>query len=237
MKKIGILAAMATEISHFEKVFPAERVIHRGNADFNIAKNIVYVKCGIGKVHAAVATQILCDMGVTHLINTGIAGALHPALKIFDLVVSSDAVQYDVDVTAFDYPRMKIPGCEESFSADDFLISCAHSAAQSMKLSMENFSIPDDNSESRVFTGRIATGDKFVSNLKLKNEIRDFSGGMCVEMEGGAVAQVAHLNACPFVILRCISDMAAEDTAEYKFNEATAGDLSARFVEKMLDFI
>ncbi|MBQ5781657.1 MAG: 5'-methylthioadenosine/adenosylhomocysteine nucleosidase, partial [Spirochaetaceae bacterium] len=68
-------------------------------------------------------------------------------------------------------------------------------------------------------------------------EIRNFSNGVCVEMEGGAVAQVAHLNACPFVIIRCISDMAAEDTAEYKFNEATAGDLSARFVEKMLDFI
>ena len=56
-------------------------------------------------------------------------------------------------------------------------------------------------------------------------------------MEGGAVAQVTRLNSCPFVIIRCISDMSSECIAEYKFNESTAGNLSARLVERMLDFI
>ena len=41
-------------------------------------------------------------------------------------------------------------------------------------------------------------------------------GGLCTEMEGGAVAQTAYLNGIPFIVLRAISDE-ADDSATVDF--------------------
>ena len=57
-------------------------------------------------------------------------------------------------------------------------------------------------------------------------------------MEGAAIAHTCFLNAVPYVILRCMSDM-ADDSYEstYEFNEETAARQSAVIVEGMLSYI
>lgn len=66
--------------------------------------------------------------------------------------------------------------------------------------------------EIQAFTGRIVSGDQFISDRAVKDRITAQFGGMCTEMEGAAIAQAAYLNKIPFVIIRAISDK-ADDSA------------------------
>ena len=61
----------------------------------------------------------------------------------------------------------------------------------------------------KVVTGRVCTGDQFISTDAQKAEIVAEFGGECAEMEGAAVGQTAALNGVPFVIIRAMSDKAS----------------------------
>ena len=77
-------------------------------------KRVVVVRSGIGKVNAAVCTQILVDeFGVEVVINTGIAGSLNKDINIGDIVVSTDLVHHDMNAAGFGYPKGQIPQMEE----------------------------------------------------------------------------------------------------------------------------
>ena len=79
-------------------------------------KSVVIVKCGIGKVNAAICTQVLIDhFAVDKIINIGVAGAIYKELKVGDIVISSDGVQHDIDITAFGDPLGVIPEWKKVF--------------------------------------------------------------------------------------------------------------------------
>ena len=166
---------------------------------------VVVVQCGVGKVNAAMCAQILCDFyGVTHLVNTGIAGSLCAELDIGDLVVSRDAMYHDFDCNAFGYPTGKVPGMDViAFPADEAMVQCAFAAAEAVN-------------PGHTKIGRIASGDQFVAHKELKNQIIERTQGLCTEMEGAAIAHTAYRNGVPFVILRAISDK-ADDSAEMDY--------------------
>ena len=89
-----------------------------------------------------------------------------------------------------------------------------------------------------MIEGRIATGDQFISEKTVKTKIAENFAPACVEMEGAAIAHACYLNKVPFVILRCMSDMADDLSSNgYDFNEPVAAELSARVVEKMVQLI
>ena len=166
--------------------------------------NVVIVQCGVGKVNAAMCTQILCSVyGVTHLVNTGIAGSLCAELDIADMVVSTDAMYHDMDVTVFGYAAGQVPGMPLSYAADETLSGYAFAAAEAVN-------------PGHTRTGRIASGDQFVSGKEQKEHIIEVSGAVCTEMEGAAIAHTAWRNNVPFVILRAISDK-ADDSAEMDY--------------------
>ena len=62
-----------------------------------------------------------------------------------------------------------------------------------------------------VHRGLIATGDQFIKDEHRHSILNDFPDALCVEMEGGAIAQVCHLNQVPFIVVRVISDTADGD--------------------------
>ena len=167
--------------------------------------DVVVVQCGVGKVNAAMCTQILCDLfNVTHLVNTGIAGSLCADLDIGDLVVSTDAMYHDVDAVHFGYPMGKVPGMDTTeFPADKTMMDYAFAAAEAVN-------------PGHTRKGRVASGDQFVAEKPLKEKIIAVTGGLCTEMEGAAIAQTAYRNQLPFVILRAISDK-ADDSAEMDY--------------------
>lgn len=189
---------------------------------------VVIVRSGIGKVNAALCTQILCDaFQVSHIINTGVAGSLKNEIDIGDIVISTDALHHDVDVRVFGYPLGEVPqiGCL-SFPADERLIEIAASTCRKV------------NPDIQVYEGRIVSGDQFISAKQVKENIIHNFQGFCVEMEGASVAHAAYLNHVPFVIIRAISDK-ADDSAEmdYPTFEKAAAAHSAALVEHMLPMI
>ena len=209
MTKLGIIGAMSVEIETLKETMADFTVTSRVGMAFYEGKleglDVVVVQCGIGKVNAAICAQVLCDCyGVTHLVNTGIAGSLCADLDIGDLVVSKDAMWHDFDCVHFGYEMGKVPGMDVvSFPADAAMTEYAFAAAQAV-----------NPGHTRI--GRIASGDKFVAEKSLKEQIISITGALCTEMEGTAIAQTAYRNGIPFVILRAISDK-ADDSAQMDY--------------------
>lgn len=209
MKKLGIIGAMQQEVETLLGVMENKTARERAGSTFYEGEleglPVVVVQCGVGKVNAALCAQILCDCyGMTHLVNTGIAGSLSAALDIGDLVVSRDAMYHDFDCVNFGYEYGKVPGMDTvAFPADEIMVELAYAAAEAVN-------------PGHTKIGRVASGDQFVAEKPLKEKIIAVTGGLCTEMEGAAIAQTAYRNHLPFVILRAISDK-ADDSAQMDY--------------------
>ncbi|MCM1538437.1 MAG: 5'-methylthioadenosine/adenosylhomocysteine nucleosidase [bacterium] len=227
--KIGIIGAMDLEIATLKEKMTNVSTKSVASMEFfdGTLNNVpvVVVKCGIGKVNAGICVQILHDLfSVTHVINTGVAGSLRAEINIGDIVVSTDAVQHDMDVTALGYQVGQIPQIPVlSFTADTALADTAMNVCREV------------NTDIQVFEGRVVSGDQFISSKEKKEFLIQTFDGSCTEMEGAAIAQAAYLNNLPFVIIRAISDK-ADDSAEmdYPTFEHGAALHSAKLVEAML---
>lgn len=229
MKKVGIIGAMELEVEELQGKMEITRREKKASMEFLEGTlngtDVVIVRSGIGKVNAALCTQILCDVfEVTHIINTGVAGSLKNEINIGDIVVSTDALHHDMDVRVFGYPLGEVPqmGCL-AFPADEKLVNLAVECCKEV------------NPDISVYSGRIVSGDQFISDKQVKEHIISNFGGFCVEMEGASIAHAAYLNHVPFVIIRAISDK-ADDSAEmdYPTFEKAAAAHSAALVEHML---
>ena len=227
MTKLGIIGAMTVEVELLKKKMENLTVTGHAGMEFYDGQleglNTVVVQCGVGKVNAAMCAQILCSVfGVTHLVNTGIAGSLCADLDIGDLVVSKDAMYHDFDCVHFGYEMGRVPGMDTvAFPADERLIRYALAAAEEV-----------NPGHARI--GRVASGDLFVAEKAAKSRIIEKTGAVCTEMEGAAIAQTAYRNKVPFVILRAISDK-ADDSAQmdYPTFEAAAAARCAQVTQSL----
>src|SRR3989338_688356 len=112
--KIGLITAMEEEILSYLDRWGKRKPATRATLDFYEAQlgpiSIVFVKCGIGKTNAAIATQLLIsEFGVDQVICTGVAGALNPDLEIGDIVVSKDCAHHDIHLDFLGFERGHIP--------------------------------------------------------------------------------------------------------------------------------
>lgn len=229
IKKIGIIGAMEEEVAALREKLTDVKQLRKASMDFYSGTlhgiEAVIVRSGIGKVNAGICTQILADLyQVDAVINTGIAGSLKAEINIGDIVISTDTLQHDMDATGFGYEPGVIPRMETSiFQADAELMEKAKAACEE--------AVPDI----QVFTGRVVSGDQFISDKGVKARITGQFGGMCTEMEGAAIAQAAYLNQIPFVIIRAISDK-ADDSAvvDYPTFERQAIAHSVALVENFV---
>lgn len=209
---LGIIGAMPQEVEQLKKEMEQITVAEVAGMEFFqgtiSGKAVVVVRSGVGKVNAAMCAQILVDhYQVTGIVNTGIAGSLYAEINIGDMVLSTDAVQHDVDATVFDYPVGQIPQMDVfAFAADEKLRKLARECCQKV------------NPGLGVFEGRVLTGDQFISDQEKKSWLTETFDGYCAEMEGAAIAQVAFLNQVPFLIIRAISDK-ADDSASMDYPE------------------
>ena len=212
MKKIGIIGAMEEEVALLKEKMDRQEVKVIAGMEFcsgAIAdQDVVVVRSGIGKVNAAVCTQILADIFcVDAVINTGVAGSLKNAINIGDIVLSTDALQHDMDATGFGYEPGIIPRMETSvFKADEQLVNLAEDVCREV------------NPDIQVFKGRVVSGDQFISDHDVKERLVSVFGGYCTEMEGAAIAQAAWLNQIPYLVIRAISDK-ADGSAEMDYGE------------------
>lgn len=212
MKKVGIIGAMEEEVKRLKDMMNDVKINSIASMDFYdgyLDKTpVVVVRSGIGKVNAALCTQILIDrFGIDLVINTGVAGSLRNEIDIADIVLSTDALQHDMDATGFGYKVGEIPQMKKSvFEADENLVELAANICKEVLPSVG------------VHKGRVVSGDQFISDANKKKWLYKTFDGYCTEMEGAAIAQAAYLNNKPFLIIRAISDK-ADHSAEMAFSE------------------
>ena len=199
---IGIIGAMEEEVAELKKDMQIEETVEMAGMVFCKGtlggKDVVIVRSGIGKVNAGICAQILVSQfGADTLINTGIAGSLDAQIDIGDMVISTDALHHDMDATVFGDPAGQIPRMDTfSFPADEKLVKLAVEVNKEV------------NPDIQTFTGRVLSGDQFISGKEKKEYLVKTFDGKCAEMEGAAMAQTAYLNKVSYVIIRAISDKA-----------------------------
>ena len=217
---LGLLGAMPEEIgsdlSHLNDLSCSDHgdlKIHRGSWGDKVYLSLAW--SGWGKVSAArAATRLLAsDPHIDLLLFTGVAGAADPALNQWDVVLADSVVQHDMDARPL-FPRFTLPALNQArlqpqrawFDWAKTALHEAHNAGE-----LEGFSRPS--------SGLIATGDRFIGDPAVLQELRDALPDLrAVEMEGAAVAQVAEQEGVPWLVLRVISD-GADETAAQSFED------------------
>tara|TARA_Y100001933_G_scaffold243556_1_gene272349 strand:- start:226 stop:918 length:693 start_codon:yes stop_codon:yes gene_type:complete len=199
--KIGIIGAMQEEVEILKNEMNVAEKKNKARMEFLsgqlLGKDIVIVTSGIGKVNAAVCTQILVnDFDVDCVINVGIAGGLHKDIYPGDIVVAENLVQHDMDTTFFGDSLGQIPRLETfDFKCDDRLVDLAKTSCKKVRTI-------------NTFSGRIVSGDQFISKSEKLQELHANFNAFACEMEGASIGQVCYLNNLPFVVIRSISDNA-----------------------------
>ena len=173
--------------------------LHRARLD---RVPVLLATCGIGKVQSAALTQAMLERGAAAVLFTGVAGGVDPTLRVGDLVVATDALQHDVDVTALGYARGQVPGHDAvRWPADPDLRDRVAAAAKTVAAA----------EGVRWVVGTVASGDRFMADPADVARLRSEFGAACAEMEGAAVAQVCASWGVPWAIVRSISDTADHD--------------------------
>lgn len=186
--------------------------------------HIYLVQCGIGKVASAAATALLIQAySPDAVINTGSAGGFDTQLDIGDVVIATQLLHHDVDVTHFGYKLGQVPQMPEYYDSDTALVNIAEKAIA-------------DVSGITAKKGLICSGDSFIGSDDAAKLIKtNFSNMAAVEMEGAAIAQVCHLMETPFVVIRSLSDIAGKtSTMSFEAYLEVAAKNSAQFVINML---
>ena len=228
----GIIGAMEEEVEALKEAMEIRKTEEVAGMVFCegvlCGKDAVVVRSGIGKVNAGICAQILVDhFDVDMLINTGIAGSLDARIDIGDMVISTDAVHHDMDATIFGDPAGQVPRMDTlAFPADGMLVEKAKAANEKA------------NPEIRTFTGRVASGDQFISSAEAKERIVSMFHPLCTEMEGAGIAQAAYLNKVSYVIIRAISDKADNSAVmDYPEFERQAITHSVRLMKELMTLL
>lgn len=223
MKTIGIIGAMPSELKDIQSA--QKDTASRDIAGYTFvesihgANKIVTVCCGIGKVNAAVCTQILIDhFGVDCIINAGIAGGMKKGIKVLEIVISTSVLPHDLDQHFLvDYPPY-----HGIYEADEALQTLAKSVCDEMGIV--------------THAGKIVSGDAFVTDSAVKARITEAFAPDAIDMETAAIGQCAWRNKVPFVSVRCISDLADDDGAmSFDEFEVRAAQRVAQIVMKMCE--
>lgn len=222
--KFGILGAMPQEVALMARSMTVHRTRETGLRTFHEGewggREVVLGLSRVGKVSAAVTTLLLLErFGVTHIVFTGVAGAVDPRLRVGDVVVADRLIQHDMDASPL-FPRFEIPllGKTEFEAA---LGNAAFAAAKNYIAEDFALDVPAARREAfgitkpAVYRGLIVSGDQFLADPVRTAALRAaLPEALCTEMEGAAVAQVCHeMGGVPLAVIRVISDRADHSAA------------------------
>lgn len=227
---IGIIGAMDEEIHLFKKNIQKKR--ETKTASLRLiegtvsGKEIVLVKSGVGKVNAAMCTQLLIDkFNCSTIIMTGVAGSISPNLKTGDTIVALKCVQHDLDATGLGFKRGQVPFTEHTFFNTDKKIS-EQAIESGKKLGL------------KIIGATIATGDVFVQDKKIAQSIRNEFKAEAVDMESAAVAQTCFLNNVPVGIIKAISDGSDQNSpSDFGKFLSSSAENSFKLVKELLNEI
>ena len=231
--KIGIIGAMEEEllpvrrhIQNLEQFQGANRTFWRGATR---GHEVYLTRCDPGKVNAAIAAQQTIDLlQVDAVFNMGSSGALSPELEVGDLVIATEFIQHDFDLTGWGLQPGEITfdvSTKDSgqlsfrsrrvFASDPALSQLALDIAREVELTGLGGHSP------KIHQGRIVSGDQFVSKAEKARELWNTFQGLCTDMEAAAIAHACSINRVPFLCIRAISDK-ADHSAPIAFTDFLA---------------
>jgi len=225
MMRIGIIGPTENEIIPFIKNIELKGQSNHAMLSFytGVYENIEVVAlfCGVCKVNAAIATQILIDKyNVTHIIVVGVAGAIEKTLKIGDTVISTKLSYHDVDdgiLTEY-HPFME----SVFFDADNFLLKICQNIINKYVF------------KQNIHFGKIVTGEAFISDQGRTQIVTKYEP-LCVDMESASIAHVCYANNTPFIAIRTISDTEEHSGVEvFEENCVSSALNSIDFLKKVL---
>ena len=196
---IGILGAFDDEIANLKNSMNMFEYNIDGSCKYfygtiyNI--EVVLASTGMGKVNAAMCTQLLIDKySIDKVINIGIAGAIKNDVFPGDIVISTDSIQYDFDISSVGCPIGVIPGIKSSFFLSD----------SKMRDILKRYRMIHNNNS--IIEARVISGDRFITDQYERKRLYDCFQAACVDMEGAAIAHVAQTYSIPHILIKSISD-------------------------------
>jgi adenosylhomocysteine nucleosidase len=224
-RRIGIMGAMPEEIEGVVALLTNPIASSMGKRTYFTGQingvDAVVVFSRWGKVAAATTvTTLIHEFKITDLLFTGVAGAIHPDLKIGDIVLGQKLIQHDMDARPL-MQQFEIPLLSKTYIESDkmhlkiatkaindvFENNSLHTVIGTESLKEFNILKP------KLLVGDIASGDQFFSSNEQKYALSSkLPEVLCVEMEGAAVAQVCYEYGIPFSIIRTISDVADDNS-------------------------
>ncbi len=187
---------------------------------YRIRPNVIACCGGVGKVNAAMSTQLLISLYHPDLIiNVGVAGCFED-VPIGTVVLAEGFCQHDFDTSALDGPEA------EGFVATVHRTVFPTADLERAKAAMDGTGHP-------YRTGLVATGDWFATDTPRARHIAEKFHPLLCEMEGCAVAQVCLRNRVPFMAVKSVSDCLFGDN-DFNFNFAAAME---RLDAVVMDFI
>jgi adenosylhomocysteine nucleosidase len=233
--RLGIISALSQEQTGLIGNMKSTSTFTRGMREYVVGDlwgvDTVCVLSRLGKVAAATtATTLIERFDVTHIMFTGVAGAMDAGIRVGDIVLATELLQHDINASPL-FPRFEIPLTGNSrFRADtalrrvlgeaatNFLDTDFHEAVSPADRAAFGLGMP------RIHHGLIASGDQFITSKALRDELKSaLPDLLAVEMEGAAVAQVCTDFGVPFAVMRTISD-GADESAPIDFT---------RFIDKV----
>lgn len=202
---IGAIIAMQSEADILLEQMNVEKMaticgkpVHIGTA---FGKQLVLVVCGVGKVNAAIGTQLaISEFKVNKLLNFGVAGGLNSDTKLCEVYQISKAVQFDFDLTQLNGTKMG--------TLDEYSENYLHLNKLNLPFPEKNLGTSDRFNDSKA--------DYELLTKELNADIRD--------MEGAAIVQTALCSNCPVYSVKAISDVAGSGSTTEQFlkNKAKA---------------
>ena len=223
--RVGIICAGDKEVAPFLPMISECKISEKAMLKFYEGQingvEIVALFCGVCKVNAAIATQILIDtFAVNIVINAGTAGGMDKKLNIFDTVISTEVAYHDVApgiLTEF-HPWMETV----YFRADPTLLNLSRQAVDKM------------NTEDEVYWGRMVTGEAFIAD-EGREKINEQFSPLSVDMESASIAHVCHVNKIPFISIRSITDTATHSgTGHFEENCQKASSIAKNITVALL---
>lgn len=213
---IGIIGAMEKEIKKYQELFSFQLMDTKFSIYEASYQDIRLILClsGVGKVNASIITEYIIEhYQVDMIINSGCCGSLTEKMKVLDTVIVDYATYHDF--TPLRIMESYVPE-QGKIKADSKLIELAETICKEKK-------IP-------YVIGGIASGDCFVTDSSIRDQIFTNTGCIAVDMESASIAHTAKLNQVPFLIIRTISDFAdGVDEQEEK-----AANISATLVKEII---
>jgi adenosylhomocysteine nucleosidase len=194
----GVEAWALRQALGLEEALEGHKPVFRGQVG---AHEVLLVETGVGKVAAASAvTYAQARFNPRWSLWAGVAGGLNPSLHSLDVLVAHDAVQWDVDITAFGRQPGELATGERFVRSDSELSTRVYRAALELGFP--------------VHWGRVASGDRFLAHPADAARLRQLFAADAVEMEGAAALWTAKDLALPMALVRTISDGADDDAHE-----------------------